>query len=121
MLVFHRNNIQRTGFKVGETVWVRPKGQIEETLDDQHQHEGCLFMDQMWGYCNQKFRILRVVHSLFDEKRLKMHKSKTPLYILEGLICHGETDALKHRCDRSCYFFWHPAWLQTDFLKDESP
>lgn len=121
MLIFHRNNLQKSSFKVGDTVWVSSKEQIAETLDSQNKHEGCLFMDQMWDYCDQKFRIIRVVNYLFDEKRLKMHKSKTPLYILEGLICHGKIDSFKTRCDHSCDFFWHPAWLQTDFFTNEKP
>jgi len=68
-------------------------------------------MDQMWAYCGQKFKVLKIVNNFFDEYRVIMHKTRATLYILDGLICDGNIESFDHRCDRSCYLLWHENWL----------
>lgn len=99
-------------FSEGDVVRIRPAENISRTLDSSNKHDGCLFMNQMWRYCGQKFKVIKVISNIFDEYKYRMYETKSPLYILNGIICDGEINELKHRCDRSCYFFWHEDWLE---------
>lgn len=70
-------------------------------------------MAQMWDYCGQTFKIIKVVSHLFDENEYEMYPVRSPLYLLENLVCDGASDAAGSACDRSCYLFWHADWLQS--------
>ena len=101
-----------TKFIEKEFVRVRSRDEIKKTLDSSDKLDGCLFVEQMSDYCQQKYRILKVVYNYFDEYRSRMYGVKAPFYLLEGLICKGAVDSFKHRCDRSCYLLWHEEWLE---------
>ena len=101
-------------YNVGDVVRIRSKENISETLDYINKLEGCLFMEQMWEYCGDKFPVMKVVNNIFDEHSHKLHKVHSPLYILEGLICEGVVNSFEHRCDHGCYFLWHEGWLEKD-------
>ena len=98
--------------KAGGIVRVRPAESIRRSLDNFNKADGCLFMNQMWEYCGQEYKVLKVVNNFFDEYRYKMYKTRSPLCILDGIICSGITDEFQHRCDRSCYLLWHEKWLE---------
>lgn len=98
-------------FHVGETVCVRSKEKILQSLDAFNKRAGCLFMNQMWDFCGKEFKVLKVVINLFDEYRFKMYKARSPLYILNNVICNGVLEDFNQRCDRSCYLLWHEDWF----------
>lgn len=98
-------------YKVGDRIKVRSQEEIQQTLNPVNQLDGCLFMDQMWNYCGNESRIIKVVEHVFDEADLKMYKCLSPLYLLDSIICDGNIDSFGHRCDRSCYILWHEMWL----------
>jgi len=98
-------------FSQGELISIRTREEIRVRLDILNKRDHCLMTEQMWGYCGQHFRVMKVVNHLFDERKNKLYKSHSPLYILENLICHGIVDMFPHKCDRSCYFLWHEDWL----------
>ena len=98
-------------FSVGDTVSVRSSKEILQTLDPLNKLEGCLFMEQMYDYCNEKFTIIKIVKHIFDERECKIHRTLVPLYILEDLICQGKSPSLDYTCDHSCFFLWHEQWL----------
>jgi len=112
--VFWRNrkNSNIHQYNIGDVVRVRSKENISKTLDTIDKLDGCLFMEQMWEYCDSKFKVIKVVNNFFDEHKYKMFKTLSPLYILDGLICDGNVDTFDHRCDHSCYFLWHEKWLE---------
>jgi len=99
-------------YNVGDVIRIRSKENISKSLDYINKLEGCLFMEQMWKYCDSKFIVIKVVNNFFDEHKYKMFKTHSPLYILDGLICNGVVDTFDHRCDHSCYFLWHEKWLE---------
>jgi len=105
-------NDEKAKFKTGDMVKVKSAESISITLDKNNKLDGCMFMNQMWDYCGQKFRVLKEVKYFFDEYKNKMYKTKFPLYVLDGLICEGISPEFKHRCDRSCYLLWHQNWLE---------
>ena len=100
-------------FCKGNLVCIRPREEILITLDSLKKLDGCLFMDQMWNYCGQSYKILKVVKNILDERLLIMFQPKAPVYILDGLICEGKLDTFQHTCDHSCFFLWHEKWLKT--------
>ena len=104
-----KNN--RIKFAVGDIVKIQSAEHILNTLDSAKKLGGCLFMNQMWNYCGQKFKILKIISNFFDEYRFKMYKTKSTLYILDELICDGHVELFNHKCDRSCYLLWHEKWL----------
>ena len=112
MLLKKRKKEKTPKFKVGNIVRVYSQENISQSLDNFNKLDGCLFMNQMWKYCGQKFKVLKEVNNFFDEYQYKMYKTRSRLYILEGIICKGMTDAFQNRCDRSCYLLWHEKWLE---------
>lgn len=98
--------------KAGDIVRVRPAESIRRSLDNFNKVDGCLFMNQMWEYCGQEYKVLKVANNFFDEYRYKRYKTRAPLCILDGIICNGIADEFEHRCDRSCYLLWHEKWLE---------
>jgi len=98
-------------FSIGDTVRVRSAEEISNTLDPLNKFDGCLFMDQMYDYCNKKFKVIKAVKHIYDERNGKIHRTLIPLYILDGLICLGKIPSLEYSCDHSCFFLWHEKWL----------
>ena len=98
-------------FRVGDIVTVRSVDRIKGLVNALSRRDGCLFMPQMFRYCGRNFRIVKVVKNVFDEGTLKMNTLKSPMYLLEGVICEGEYDGFRNRCDRTCHMFWHEDWL----------
>jgi hypothetical protein len=99
-------------FGTGDVIKVRKAEDIEQELDDLDRFDGCLFMSQMRGCCEQEFKVAKQVKHLFDEKKMKIYKTKMPLYILENVICDGRIEGLGYICDHSCHIIWHERWLQ---------
>ncbi len=105
---------QMPKLSVGDSVRIRAKDEISQTLDSQGTCDGCVLMDQMWNLCGGTFQVLKTVTNFFDEFKFKMYKSRAPLYILDGVICDGERTSFDTRCDRSCYLLWHEDWLRPE-------
>jgi len=101
-----------TRFAVGDAVKIRKAEEIQQTLDGDCTLEGCLMAEQMYGYCGDIKKIIRIVRNIFDEAESRMYEARPTMYILEDLICDGEDHAFDHRCDRSCYLLWHEKWLE---------
>jgi hypothetical protein len=99
-------------FSEGDIVHIRAKEKIADGLDQYNEHEGCLMMEQMWEYCGKNYKVIKVVQNFFDEYKYTMYKVRSPLYILDGLICNGISKAFDRKCDRSCFLLWHEEWLE---------
>jgi hypothetical protein len=97
--------------KPGDVVKIRSKGEIQKTLDNDNRFEGCLFMEEMWQYCDTKQKVLKKVEYILDENKGKFFKVKN-VFFLEGLYCSGKLFSLKKECNRSCLFFWKQEWIE---------
>jgi hypothetical protein len=93
----------------GDWVKVRSKDEIYTTLNERKNFEGCLFIDEMKALCGKKFRVMKNVRSIFDERKLRMVKCRN-MVLLEDAFCHGSWPF--NNCDRCCYYFWKEAWLE---------
>jgi hypothetical protein len=103
---------RRFRFQAGDSVRVRSKEEIRQSLNDLSRTDGCLFMEGMWRYCGGEARIIKPVIFAYDEHLGEMRRTRMPLYVLESAICDGSSGEPELRCDRTCYFLWHEAWLE---------
>ncbi len=103
---------RRPIFEPGERVRVRLWEEISPLLDELSKTDGCLFMSGMEEFCGKEFTILKPVNTIYDEYRKEMTQTRSPLYVLDRSLCKGNVQAFEQRCDRTCYFLWHEAWLE---------
>jgi hypothetical protein len=105
-----------TSLKVGGLVRVRSKEDIQATLSDRQDLQGCKFVSEMWPYCGTTQRVFKRVERFLDERDLRVKKC-SGIVLLEGLMCRGS--AYPKGCDRSCFFLWREEWLERiDVQKD---
>ncbi len=97
-------------FAVGQMVRILEPEKIYKTLDHQNKLDGILFMDQMEKYCGKEYTVIKVVKTFEFEKLLL--RARLPIYMLDGLMCNGESKLLEHKCDLCCYFMWHEDWIE---------
>jgi hypothetical protein len=107
------NQNQNSKFQIGEEVRVKTGDKVITSFHStQNAIEGCLFTKQMWDYCGSTYKVVKIVNGIFNEHRQRTFKTKSPLYILEGLICNGSVEDFPQKCDHSCFLLWHEKWLE---------
>lgn len=94
----------------GDTVTVRSRDEILSMLDEAEKYKGCLFIDEMFEFCGNSYRVLKPVEYFFDEAKQKMCRCKN-MVLLEDVLCSGRQRLYNRSCDRACFFFWHKDWL----------
>jgi hypothetical protein len=93
----------------GEIVEVRSLAEINATLDTHQRNRNLWFDREMVRYCGRRFRVVRRVDQLLDEKTGRMIRTKTPSVILDGAVCVGDFHKL---CPRQDYAFFREIWLK---------
>ena len=93
----------------GEIVEVKNLAEIVDTLSVNQRNRSLWFDREMVRYCGKRFRVLRRVDRLLDEKTGRMIEVKTPSIILEGGVCVGDFHKL---CPRQDYAFFREIWLR---------
>jgi len=108
-----KNTINSTSnsFKEGDMVRIRSKEEIQQTLDKNNRLAGCLFMEEMWQYCETEHKILKKVDYFYDEANRRMCKARSTV-LLDSVYCSGKFQQYKPECDRSCLLFWKEDWLE---------
>ena len=95
--------------EAGDWVKVRPRDDIEPTLDRWVELKGCGFMAEMWQFCGTPQRVMKPVRRFVDERDYQVKRANN-IYLLEGLTCGGTE--LFGPCDRACFYFWRREWLE---------
>lgn len=95
----------------GDMVRIRTREEIIATLNERNKLEGCFFMQEMFNYCGNQYKVIRKVDSFFDEASTEMKKARKT-YLLEGVHCSGKITGYVTKCDRYCYSFWKESWLE---------
>lgn len=108
-------------FARGDTVRVKDRERISGSIQPARKTDGCLFMDQMWDYCGQTFKVSKVVDVFYDERKREHFRPRSSIYILEGLTCEGRMGHFPFQCDRGCFILWHEDWLEKVQESQESP
>lgn len=101
--------IQLEPFKVGNYVRVRSREEIQATLGNWNDLNGCAFMEEMWHYCGTTQQVLRRVERFLDERDYHTKQVRS-IVILDHVNCQGTVDF--GPCDRNCFFFWKEEWLK---------
>jgi len=95
----------------GDKVTVKSKIEIKKMLNEHEKYKGCLFIDEMYEYCDEIHTVLKEVKFFFDEAKQSFCKCND-MVILEGVTCSGRQRIYSVSCDRQCFFYWHKAWLK---------
>ncbi len=100
---------QTLDLQPGEVVEVKSLPEIVATLSVNQRNRNLWFDREMMRYCGKRFRVVRRVDRLLDEKTGRMIETKTPSIILDGAICVGDYHKL---CPRQDYAFFREIWLR---------
>lgn len=98
----------RTDLQPGELVRIKPKAEIEKTLNTELLNRGMGFDAEMARFCGRTARVARRVDHILDEHTGRMIYMKSPCIVLEGIICEGAFNA---SCPRGIPAYWREIWL----------
>ncbi|MGH7770053.1 MAG: hypothetical protein ACREQP_21595 [Candidatus Binatia bacterium] len=93
----------------GELVDVKSHEEILTTLDTNNKNRGLRFDVEMVKYCSGRYKVLRKVRKIIDEKTGKMMQLPNDCLILDGVECVGDYHQL---CPRSIFAYWREIWLK---------
>ena len=103
----------RLGLKPGEWIRIKPKSEIEKTLDETAKNRGLSFdPDEMAPYCGGTYRVHSCVTRILDEATGEMRTMKEPCIILEDVVCKAEYARCRLNCPRAFYSYWRELWLE---------
>lgn len=103
----------RLGLKPGEYVRIKPKEEIETTVDERGKNRGLSFdPEEMAPYCDRTFKVKRNVSRVLDEETGKMLSMKQPCIILEDVVCKAEYARCRLNCPRAFPLYWREIWLE---------
>ena len=91
-----------------ELVEVKSKEEILATLDSMGRNRGLYFTPEMVKHCGKRFRVLKRLNKMVNEKTGEMMKIANTV-LLEGSICDGKAHG---GCQRLCYCLWREIWLR---------
>ncbi|MDF1603461.1 hypothetical protein [Nocardioides sp. YIM 152315] len=104
-----RTPVESLDLQPGEIVEVRSLPEIVATLDTNQRNRNLWFDREMIRYCGRRFRVLRRVDRLIDEKTGEMIQTRTPSLVLDGAVCVGDYHKL---CPRQDYAFFREIWVK---------
>jgi hypothetical protein len=96
----------------GELVEVKSADEIMTTLDATGSNRGMIFDTEMLPFCGKRYRVMKRVHQLINEKTGVMMTMKTPGIILENVWCMGLYHPERIFCPRDIYPYWREIWLK---------
>jgi len=99
----------QTNLQPGDTVRIRSKDEVAQTLNAELLNRGMGFDAEMARFCGRTARVARRVDHIVDERTGRMIRMRNPCIVLEGVICEG---AFNLSCPRSITPYWREAWLE---------
>jgi len=105
------------GLKVGETVRVRSKEEIELTLKN-GRNRGLWFDAEMVPYCGRTARIQARVERIIDERSGRMIELPNDCFVLEDVYCRANFSRGRLLCPRRIVSYYREVWLERT---DEEP
>lgn len=94
--------------------WVRVLGAepIARTLDERGALRGLPFVPQQWWTCGRKFRVLRRIQRILDDRGAMRPIARS--VVLDGVGCGGAGG--EEGCGRDC-----PLWFRDEWLEPAEP
>ena len=91
----------------GDWVRIKPKEEIEKTLDRDNRNRGLLFDGVMSKYCGRKARVRSRVTRIINERTGTMTHLGNECIMLEDVVCTGDYMQLCR-----IYDYWRENWLE---------
>jgi hypothetical protein len=104
--------VESLGLQAGELVEVRTRDEVVRTLNDEQKNRGLHFDVEMLPFCGKRFRVLRRVERIIDEKSGRMLRLPNDCIILDGATCGGCLSRDRLFCPRGIYPYWREIWLR---------
>jgi hypothetical protein len=98
-----------TDLRPGDTVRIKAKPEIEQTLNSDLLNRGMGFDSEMARFCGRTGRVARRVDQIVDERTGRMLRMKNPCIVLEDVVCEG---AHNLNCPRAITPYWREIWLE---------
>lgn len=105
----------------GELVRVKPYAEILKTLTKGCKNRGMWWDAEMVPFCGGKYKVLKRVTRIVDERTGKMQEMKTPCIILQDVICQARYSSCRRFCPRGIYPYWREIWLERVGARTEAP
>jgi hypothetical protein len=102
----------KLNLRAGESVRVRSKAEIMQTVNAGMRNRGLWFDVEMVPHCETEQRVLRRVEKIVDEKTGKLVQFSNPCIVLDGVACSGNLSSSRMFCPRSIYPYWREIWLE---------
>lgn len=103
---------EKLDLQAGEWVEVRSADEIMATIDRRQRNRGLWFDVEQLRFCGKRFRVLRRVSQIVDEKTGRMLKMPSDCIILDGVACIGDISTKRLFCQRAIYPYWREIWLR---------
>ncbi len=94
--------------RVGERVRVRPRREIEETLDEHNHNRGLLIDAEDATWCGADSTVIARVRRFVNDETGEMIEIKSDCVMLDGVGCRGEYWRM---CSRGLPTYWREIWL----------
>jgi hypothetical protein len=98
----------RTDLQPGDLVRVKPRDEIEPTLNADLLNRGMGFDPEMARFCGRTARVTRRIDRIVDERTGRMLHMRHPCIVLENVVCEG---AYNINCPRAITPYWREVWL----------
>jgi hypothetical protein len=97
-------------FRVGDWVEIRSREEILQTLDENGELDGMLFMPEMFQFCGRRYQVHKRAHKSCDYTTPYPFRSRS---IEKAVFLDTRCDGSAHGgCQASCLIFWKEAWLK---------
>jgi hypothetical protein len=106
-----RTPSERLDLRPGEWITVKSREEIIATLDKTGRNRGLTFEATMLPFCGNRYRVLRRVDRIIDERTGQLRQLREPSVILDGVLC---TSLYRRACSRCNHLFWREIWLKRD-------
>jgi hypothetical protein len=93
----------------GELVRVKPKRDIEETLNERSRNRGLFFDADMHRFCGGTYRVLSRVERVIEEQTGRLLVLPNACIGLDGVTATGEYLAFGPQSE---FIFWREIWLE---------
>lgn len=103
---------EKLDLQPGEWVEVKSPEEIMATINERQRNRGLWFDVEQLRYCGKRFRVLRRVSQIVDEKSGRMLRMPTDCIILDGVVCIGDISTRRLFCQRAIYPYWREIWLR---------
>ena len=90
---------------------MKPYDQVLKTLNKKNKNRGLYFDAEMVPYCGKRFRVLKRVEHMLEERTGKLIKLPNDCVILDGVVCQSCYSEKRLFCPRAIYSYWREIWL----------